>query len=115
MKKVSWITTVVTLIFLAGIASAQDYVIGQGDVLTITVYDNDDLATTARVSTQGSIRMPLIGQVEVAGLQVYEATKKISDLYADGYLIEPQVAVFIKEFRSRKATILGAVKKSGPA
>jgi len=113
MKKVSWITTVVTLIFLAGIASAQDYVIGQGDVLTITVYENDDLATTARVSTQGSIRMPLIGQVEVAGSQVSDATQKITDLYADGYLVDPQVTVFIKEFRSRKATILGAVKNPG--
>jgi polysaccharide biosynthesis/export protein len=113
MKKAIWGMVGILLLFLAGVGGAQDYVVGQGDVLTITVYDNDDLTTTARVSTSGAISIPLVGQVQVAGLQVSQAGKKISDLYADGYLIDPQVTVFIKEFRSRKATILGEVKNPG--
>lgn len=95
-------------------ARAQDYyMVGEGDVLNISVYDNPDLATTARVSTSGNIAMPLIGEVLVSGLKVAEVAAKIKDLYADGYLVDPQVAVFIDEFRSKKATILGEVKKPG--
>jgi polysaccharide export outer membrane protein len=98
---------------LTGGASAQDYVVGEGDVLDVTVYDNPDLTTTARISTQGFITMPLIGQVEVKGLRVSQVADKISGLYADGYLMEPNVSVFVREFRSRKATILGEVRNPG--
>ena len=51
--------------------------------------------------------------MEVKGLHVSQVADKISDLYADGYLMEPQVSVFVREFRSRKATILGEVRNPG--
>lgn len=91
----------------------QDYVIGEGDVLKITVYDNDDLTTQARISGEGLIRVPLIGPVEVGGLTISQATRKIADLFADGYLVNPQVQIYIEEFQSKKVTILGQVNKPG--
>ncbi len=94
-------------------AFAQKYVIGEGDVLKITIYDHDDLAQTVRVNGDGTIMLALLGPVQVVNLSVTKITQKIASLYADGYLINPQVNVFIEEFRSGKATILGQISKPG--
>ena len=93
----------------AAASLAQDYVVGEGDILKISVYDHDDLTTVARVSGEGVIVLPLIGQVEVQGLTISQITQKISALLADGYLVDPQVSIFIQEFRSKKAFIMGEV------
>lgn len=92
---------------------ASEYHVGPGDVLSITVYDNDDLATKVRVSTAGTIVMPLVGQIKVRGLTVNAITDKITAMLADGYLVNPQVNVFVEEFRSKKAVILGSVRSPG--
>lgn len=105
---------VIILSFCIGYTSfAQDYIVGEGDVLKITVYDQDDLTTTARISGDGAIVLPLIGQVEVKGLTLTQISKKISALLADGYVVNPHVSIFIQEFRSKKAFIMGEVTKPG--
>ena len=92
---------------------AEDYLVGSGDVLKIDVYDNPDLKTTVRVTTNGTIVMPLLGQVTVSGLKVSDLTKKLTRLLADGYLVNPQVNIFIEDFRSKKAVILGQIYRPG--
>jgi polysaccharide export outer membrane protein len=101
------------LFFIPTPLSGQDYIVGERDVLRITVYDNPDLTTVARVSGEGTILFPLIGEVKVAGLTIPQIAKKIGDLLADGYIVNPQVIVFIEEFRSKKVTIIGEVLKPG--
>ena len=103
---------VVSLFFITS-GQTQDYRVGEGDVIKISVYDNPDLEKTVRVSGEGAIVMPLIGEVAVDGLSVTEVTQKITDLLADGFLIDPHVSVFVEEFRSKKAVILGEVNKPG--
>jgi len=101
---------------LAALASAsfgQDYVVGEGDILKITVYDHPDLSVTTRVEGEGTILFPLIGQVKIAGLTLPQVSQKLAALLADGYVVSPQVSVFIEEFRSQKATIMGQVNKPG--
>ncbi len=92
---------------------ADDYLVGPGDVLGISVYDNEDLTTKVRVSSSGTIVMPLLGQVEVKGLTVNAITEKLTRLLADGYLVNPQVNIFIQEYRSKKVVILGNVRTPG--
>jgi polysaccharide export outer membrane protein len=113
MKKSAFILAVILIFSLAGVSFAQDYVVGEGDVLKIVVYDHDDLTTTARVSGDGAITFPLIGQVEVKGLTLTRIADKITSLLADGYVVNPQVNIFIQEFRSKKAFIMGEVQKPG--
>ena len=105
--------TFIVLLFAGQPCIAQDYIVGESDLLTISVYDHPDLTTTARVGGDGSILMSLIGQVEVKGLTVSKISGKISGLLADGYIIDPQVTVFIKEFRSSKAMLMGEVNRPG--
>lgn len=92
---------------------AEDYQIGAGDVLSITVYGYDELKTKVRVSESGSIDFPLIGTVPVGGIKTSEAAKKIEALLADGYLINPQVQIYIEEFKSKKVAALGPFNRPG--
>jgi len=92
---------------------AEDYLVGPGDILAINVYDNDDLVTKVRVSTSGTIVMPLLGQIEVKGVTVNGITDKITSLLADGYLINPQVNIFVEDYGSKKVVILGNVRLPG--
>ncbi len=94
-------------------AMAQDYILGPGDLLKITVYENDDLATTARISGNGMISVPLIGKIKVAGMTPGEAEHKIGQRLAQGYIIDPHVTVFVQEYKSKQVTILGEVAKPG--
>lgn len=101
------------LICFACRAQAADYILGPGDVLRISVYDNDDLLTITRISDDGFILMPLVGQIAVQGLTVTRAASRIAEHLADGYIINPQVNIFVQEFRSKKAIILGQVNSPG--
>jgi len=103
------------LFLLPTFTQATDYIVGPGDVIKITVYDHDDLKTTVRVTENGYIVMPLLGQVKVEGMKTSDVSDQISRLLADGYIINPQVNVFIEEFRSKKAVILGHINKPGIA
>lgn len=91
----------------------QEYVIGEGDLLKVTVYDNPDLATEARVSGDGKISFPLIGEVAVNEKNVADAEKAIASMLEAGYIVKPQVHIFIAEYKSKKVTVLGEVAKPG--
>ncbi|WP_232371228.1 polysaccharide biosynthesis/export family protein [Desulfogranum marinum] len=99
------------LLLLAVPAMAQDYVVEEDDVLKITVYDHDDLTTMVRVSGDGTINLPLLNKVKVAGLTSTQISDKITALFADGYVINPQVNVFVEDFRSRVVYVSGEVNK----
>jgi polysaccharide export outer membrane protein len=101
------------LIFSSFEAGAVEYTVGDGDVLDINVYENDDISTTVRVSANDTIRVPLIGEVDVADLTVSQVSSRIEALLRDGYLVNPQVDVFVKEYRSKKVIILGQVNAPG--
>ncbi len=100
-------------IFQAQYSWAEDYKVGQEDVLDIKVYENDDLNSTLRVSSDGTIRVPLIGEITVMGMSVSQIANKIERHLADGYLVHPQVDVFIKEHKSKQAVILGEIRNPG--
>jgi len=107
------ILCVVLLLSLQEQTPAQDYILGEGDVLTISVYGQPDLKSVVRISGDGMITLPLIGQVRAAGRSIDQLSGKIEFLLADGYLINPQVSIFIEEFRNLKATILGNIRSPG--
>jgi polysaccharide export outer membrane protein len=95
-----------TLIFLVStnLAYSQNsetiYTISSDDKISITVFNESDLSLDeVRIGANGVISMPLIGQVEVAGLNVTEIENKLTTLYLDGYLKSPKVSVGIVEYR----------------
>jgi polysaccharide export outer membrane protein len=100
---------------LCGPTLADDagYLVGEGDVLKIMVYDHSDLTTVVRVSGGGTIAFPLIGLVQVKNLNVDQIAQKVVDGLSGDYIVRPQVSVFIEEFRSKKVTIIGQVGRPG--
>lgn len=90
---------------------SHDYTIGNGDLLSVSVFDVPELSREVRVSQSGSISIPLVPtRLHVAGLTELQAQQVIADvLQADGLVSHPEVAVFVKEHLSKPITIVGAV------
>lgn len=90
---------------------AQEYKVGTGDMLAITVYDEPDLTLQRRVTERGLIDFPLIGQVQVSGLTATQVAEHLEGRLSPGYLRNPQVFVDVVEFASKKIFIVGAIAK----
>lgn len=101
------------LFFMPVLSHGLEYAVGDGDLLKITVYNNPDLTSEVRVSGEGKISVPLIGEVFVNAMTATEIGKKLAGLFSDGYIKNPQVAVFIQEYKSKKVTTLGEFTKPG--
>ena len=84
-----------------------------GDVFDVRVYREKDLSGTYRVGSDGSIRFPLVGGVDVSGKTPEMVADVIKSALQEGFLRDPQVTVFVKEFRSKKVFVLGQVAKPG--
>ncbi len=89
------------------------YLIGPHDVIEIEVFQVEELNHTARVNSRGYISVPLLGRVQVGGLSVEEAEKRIADGLGKDYLQEPHVSIFVVDYVSQKFTVEGEVKDPG--
>lgn len=91
-----------------------DYHIAPDDILKIDVYREAGLSLSdATVNAAGNLRMPLIGDVPVAGLSANEAADVIAGRLGERYLVAPQVTVFIKKAVGRRITVDGEVREPG--
>jgi len=99
------------------LADAADHAfsstLGPGDVFQVKVYQEKDLSGVYRVSAAGKINFPLIGFVDVVGLNPNEVANKLVMLLEKDYLRNPQVDVFVTEYNSKKVYVFGQVKKPG--
>jgi len=91
--------------------SPHDYVIGNGDVIDVDVFDVKELSREVRVSQTGSIGIPLVPvRLHVAGLTEVQTEQKIAEvLEANGLVSHPQVSVSVRERKSKPITVVGAV------
>ena len=95
-------------------AAGKGYVIGPGDVIKITVFQNPEMATETRVSEAGTITFPLVGTVDVGALSTAQVETKIAALLKAGSFVpRAQVTVIVTQFRSRQVSVLGQVNRPG--
>ena len=92
---------------------SRDGSLGPGDVFEVRVYQEPGLSGVFRVSPDGKVDFPLIGELGVGGLRQDEVASKIRRGLQDGYIREPYVTVFIKEYNSKKGFVLGQVRRPG--
>jgi len=92
-------------------SSAQEYVLGTGDRIRLTVYGEDDLSGDYEVSSTGVVALPLIGDVHAAKLTVRDFEESVKNKLAAGYLRDPRVSVQVSNYRP--FFILGEVSKPG--
>lgn len=90
-----------------------DYILGEGDLIQMSVFGIEDLKAETRIGARGFVSLPLLGPVELKGLTTREAEQMIENLYREQYVKDPHVTVFVKEHVTQKITIVGAVQKPG--
>lgn len=91
--------------------SASVYRLGLGDKVRINVFGEKDLSGEYQVSANGSVTMPLIGDVPAVGLSARELEARLTDKYRGGYLRDPKIVVEVYDFRPYY--VLGEVEKPG--
>jgi polysaccharide export outer membrane protein len=87
--------------------------LGPGDVFEVRVFQEPDLSGVFRLAGDGSISFPLCGQVHLGGLTSTLATEQLTKCLARGYLRNPQVSIFVREYNSKKIFVFGEVQKPG--
>ncbi len=90
-------------------AAADNYRVSPGDIVQVSVFQEKDLTSSYRVMADGTISMPLIGSVRVAGMPSSAASAAIRARLLDGYLVDPQVTLRVIGYAKMRFTVLGQV------
>jgi protein involved in polysaccharide export with SLBB domain len=91
-----------------------DETLGVDDVVDVKVIGESDMSGAFRVGVDGTTDLPYIGRLEVAGMRPSEMQQLIVKRLKEGFLVAPQVTLMVKEWNSRKISVLGQVNKPGP-
>ena len=91
---------------------APDYQIGPEDLLDISVWNNPALSRTAPVRPDGKISLPLLNDVQAAGLTPMQLRDIIAKKLVE-YMPNPEVSVIVREVNRFKVSVIGEVKKPG--
>jgi polysaccharide export outer membrane protein len=91
----------------------DDYRIGAQDVLDVVVFQVEDLSRTVRVDGDGTILLPLIGEVPAGGRTTKELSDDLAIELGRKYMNDPHVTVTVKESASQRVTVDGAVIQPG--
>jgi polysaccharide export outer membrane protein len=109
-------------LLVSGLSHAQgnapvqrsEYVLGAGDVVRVTVFQNPDLTLETRLTETGAITYPLLGAVNLGGLSVAQAEKRIADgLRSGNFVRQPQVSLMVVQVRGNQVSVLGNVNRPG--
>lgn len=92
--------------------SEADYVIGPEDVLDVAVWGNQDVSRTMPVRPDGKISLPLLNDVQAAGLTPMQLSAALAS-GLEHYISAPMVSVIVREVHSFKVTVIGEVKTPG--
>jgi polysaccharide biosynthesis/export protein len=90
----------------------DSFVIGNDDVLAINVWKEPDISRSIPVRSDGKISLPLVGEVQAAGLTPLKLEKDIASKLKN-YISEPEVTVMVQQVNSQKFNILGQVARPG--
>jgi polysaccharide export outer membrane protein len=97
----------------ASLSAPNNYQLSANDQIAVEVFGEDDLRTSARLSSDGNVSLPLLGSVRLSGLTLTQATARVTELYARDYLVNPKVNVTLVSYAKRRFTVLGQVNRPG--
>ena len=88
--------------------------LGPGDSVSVQVYGQPDLSTTVYVGDDGTVSVPLAGNIQVAGLSPAQASSRIEAALKSGkILVDPHVTLTVTQTRSQRVSVLGQVGAPG--
>jgi polysaccharide export outer membrane protein len=105
---------VTLVLFSIQVGAASRETLGVGDTIRVTVFQNPDLTTEARISERGTIVFPLTGEIALGGQTPAGAGNRIAAQLKQGnFMKDPQVTVSVLQVRSRQVSVLGHVARPG--
>lgn len=90
-----------------------NYTLGQGDVIAVKVFREPELDSQHRLSHDGTIQFPLLGNVTLKGKTTTEAASYLAALLDKDYLVRPQVSVSVVTYAKQRFVVLGQVANPG--
>jgi polysaccharide export outer membrane protein len=94
--------------------ATDDTTLGPGDVFMVRVYGEDELSGDHQVAPDGTINFPLLGSVQVNGLEPTAVATKISALLKERDIMrDPHVSVYVEKYVSKRVSVVGAVANPG--
>jgi polysaccharide export outer membrane protein len=94
-------------------ASPTEYQIGPKDLLEVRVLELPELSVERRVSDNGTLDLPLLGEIPVSGMTAGEIQSRLEQLLTARYVNRANVSVIVKEFNNKPISVLGAVQRPG--
>jgi len=113
----SLVSTLFLLLILPGAQETarppgKAILVGPDDAITISSTHSEEISKTWRVNASGELKLPMIGTVKAAGLTVEELEREIGKRLSK-YVRDPQVSLYVSEYRSQPVTVSGGVEKPG--
>jgi polysaccharide export outer membrane protein len=94
--------------------ATDDTTLGPGDVFTVRVYAEEELSGNHRIAPDGTIDFPLLGSVDVNGLEPPAVAERLQNLLREGdFLRSPHISVYVEEYASKRISVVGAVANPG--
>ena len=90
-----------------------DYKLGPGDLIEIAVFEVPNFRHEIRINGTGVIKLPLLNPIEATGLTPTELGRKVASALEGDLIKDPQVSVFVKEYKSQPIFVFGAVRSPG--
>jgi protein involved in polysaccharide export with SLBB domain len=97
------------------LAIDPNYLLTPGDELSLSIFGESNLSTTVVIDRSGKVRLPLVGEVSLTGLNVRAAEQLIEQTYIQEEMLKtPEVTLRMRSYAVRELIILGAVRSPGP-
>jgi len=95
----------------------EDYILGAGDLVDVTVFEllapGQPYTTRQRISQTGKITLPYLGTIQCSGLTSRGLEEKLADMLDPDFLVDPQVTVFVQEYRNLEVSLLNGTPRPG--
>ena len=96
------------------LGEADRYVLRELDVVSVQIFGEPELSKDLRIDGSGSVRLGLIGTIQLAGLTLEQAEQRIGDSYVEErYLRDPQVTIEVREYAPLYVHVFGQVARPG--
>lgn len=118
MKQYSFNTLIAAILCLLAPAcfsqsAESNYKLKAGDSIAMRIFQEPDMATASRVTSEGTVYFPLVGSLQVAGKTLPELQEELFELYNADYFVNPQLAIQITEYAPLRVRVRGRVNRPG--
>ena len=95
----------------------EDYILGAGDLVDVTVFElltpGQAYVTRQRISQTGKITLPYLGTIQCGDLTARGLEEKLADMLEPDFLVDPQVTIFVQEYRNLEVSLLNGTPRPG--